>query len=102
MDAEKQKAEEGRQIKLIRDSLPGVHQAIRERAAVEGNDVYATVRRGLRGEPDCFYAFEGGRIVGTPFATTVTADLAAQIVQFGATFLFMLAPTARKDAHGPD
>jgi hypothetical protein len=37
------------------------------KAAVVGNEVFVWVRRGLRGEPNCFFAIEGSRVVGQPF-----------------------------------
>ena len=38
----------------------------------------------------CFYAVEGGHVVGTPFAQAVDPALAGLIVQFGLGFLFLL------------
>ena len=99
MDA-KQEAESNRQIKVVKDHMPRVYQAIREAAEVRGAGFYNLVRRGMWGEPNCFYAFEGGRVVGTPFEGPVSDEVAAQIVQFGAAFVMMLAPA--KDSGGAD
>lgn len=76
-------------ISAIKQHMPGVYRAIQDKAAQLGKPAYALVRRGLRGEPDCFYAFEGGRVVGTPFCHAVTAEVAQDMVQFGATFVCM-------------
>lgn len=100
MDAKEQKAEEDRQINLIKSHMPGVYQLIRERAASDGNGVYMSVRRAARGEPDCFYAIEGGRVVGTPFVRAVTPEIAQLIVQFGVTFLCMLPARPVEENHG--
>lgn len=54
-------------INEIKQHMPGVYASIQRKAAHIGDDAYKLVRRGLRGEPRCFYAMEGGRVVGTPF-----------------------------------
>ena len=68
----------------IRRHMPMVYSMISERAAAIGNQAYADVRAGLRGEPSRFYAFEGGRVVGTPFQRPdVTDAVAGSMVRFG-------------------
>ena len=96
MDA-KQQAESDRQIKLMKDHMPQVYKAVRVAASVRGSQVFTLARRGMWGEPNCFYAFEGGRVVGTPFAGPVMAEVAAQVVQFGAAFVMMLAPAEESE-----
>lgn len=54
-------------INEIKRHMPGVYASIQRKAAQIGDDAFKLVRRGLRGEPRCFYAMEGGRVVGTPF-----------------------------------
>jgi hypothetical protein len=54
-------------IQRIRRNMPVVYESIREKAVVIGNEAYRLVRSGLRGQPNCFYAFENGHVVGTPF-----------------------------------
>lgn len=54
-------------INEIKQHMPGVYASIQRKAAQIGDDAFKLVRRGLRGEPRCFYAMEGGRVVGTPF-----------------------------------
>lgn len=77
-------------INQIKANMPETYQAIQKKAAAEGNDVYALVRRGLRGEVNCFYAIERGHVMGTPFhMPDVQASLAMRIVSFGCTFLIM-------------
>ncbi|MDB5848571.1 MAG: hypothetical protein JWP29_2323 [Rhodoferax sp.] len=71
-------------IEKIKRSMPNVHRAIQAKAAKVGNEAYALVRRGLRGEANCFYAFEAGQVVGTPFSVTDVMDVVAvNMVRFG-------------------
>lgn len=88
------------QLDLIRERMPLVYGAIKERAAAIGNLAYTLVRRGLRGEPNCFYAFERGHVVGTPFRHgAITAEAAALMVNFGCAFFCMWQePPAAKEA----
>ena len=82
---------------LIKDRMPGVYQSIKDKAENIGNEVYALVRKGLRGEADCFYAFECGYVVGTPFQKTGIMDaVAATMVQWGVKHvcIFADAPVA--------
>lgn len=72
-------------LQVIKSRMPNVRQAIEDRAALIGNEAFALVRRGLRGEPGCFYAMEGGYVVGTPFggADPRMAQAAQFMVRFG-------------------
>lgn len=73
-----------RQIVEIKTHMPAVYQSIQDKADDIGKLAYSLVRRGVRGEPNCFYAFERGRVVGTPFAAqSVTDEIARYMVQFG-------------------
>ena len=72
------------QIAAIKQHMPAVYAAIKSKAEAVGNDAYALVRRGLRGEANCFYAFERGRVVGTPFTVAgVMPMVAATMVEWG-------------------
>ncbi len=71
-------------IAEIKQYMPETYKSIKERAYLVGNDTYTLVRRGLRGEPNCFYCIERGRVMGTPFAVSGVTDLIArQMVEFG-------------------
>lgn len=72
-------------LQVIKSRMPNVRQAIEDRAVLIGNEAFALVRRGLRGEPGCFYALEGGYVVGTPFgdADPRMAQVAQFLVRFG-------------------
>lgn len=89
--------------KLIKAQMPETYKAIVERSAAADLDkqAFALVTRGLRGEPNCFYAMERGHVVGTPFnIPDVTAELAATIVRFGCSFLIMWAPKGTSGQEG--
>ena len=71
-------------IQIIKTHMPETYRSIQTRAQEIGKQAYALVRRGLGGEANCFYAFENGRVVGTPFANAeVERDLAQLLVEFG-------------------
>lgn len=71
-------------IDEIKRFMPETYKCIQAKASEIGNEAFTLVRRGLRGEANCFYAFESGRVVGTPFAAGPIPDrLAALMVQFG-------------------
>ncbi len=92
-------AEEVEALKAtIKAHMPETYKAIVARSADTdlGRQAFSLVTRGLRGEPNCFYAIERGHVVGTPFdAPDVTAELAAYIVRFGCQHLVMWSPQAR-------
>lgn len=80
------------QITNIKAHMPEVYASIQAKAQTIGKAAFAFVRRGLRGEPNCFYAFEHGHVVGTPFnQTDVTAEIARYMVQFGCTHIVVWA-----------
>lgn len=87
MDTFKTQAEVERLRKVIKDHMPKTYESIKARSSESdlGRQAFALVTRGLRGEPNMFWAMEAGHVVGTPFTeTTVQADVAALMVQFGA------------------
>lgn len=78
------KAEVAALIETIKAKMPETYALIKRKAAAVGNDAYADVYAGLRGEVNRFYAFEAGHVVGTPFnCPAITADVAQFMVQFG-------------------
>lgn len=91
-------------IQEIKSHMPLTYSTIRRKAGEVGNEAYALVRRGLRGEANCFYAFERGRVVGTPFALKdVPPEVAMTMVTFGSTFVCIwgaIAPVSAGAAHG--
>jgi hypothetical protein len=78
--------EEG--LARIKGQMPETYKSIQVKAASAGKVAFALVRRGLRGEANCFWACERGHVVGTPFSDQeVTRDVAQLLVQFGGTFV---------------
>lgn len=80
------------QIVLIKGSMPETYKAIKAKAEQIGNEAFRLVRQGLAGQPCRFYAFERGRVVGTPFkGHPIEADIAQAMVQFGCGFCVVWA-----------
>ena len=72
------------QVQVIKAHMPQTYRSIQARAQSHGRSAYAQVRAAIAGQPDQFYAIEGGRVMGTPFtAEDIKADLALAMVQFG-------------------
>lgn len=83
-----------RHLAEIKTHMPETYRAIQAKADQIGFGAFALVRRGLRGEPNCFYAVECGWVKGTAFAVQgVDVELAQYMVQFGCNFLIMWAPS---------
>ena len=73
-------------VRDIKAHMPETYKAIQARAAEFGREAYALVRRGIAGQPNTFYAFERGWVVGTPFnQVDIAADVALGMVMFGCT-----------------
>ncbi|RMX06726.1 hypothetical protein D8I35_09500 [Corticibacter populi] len=51
--------------RIIKAHMPHTYAAILDQARHHGRTIWALVRRGLAGEPHCFWAREGGYTVGT-------------------------------------
>lgn len=79
-------------VNEIKRYMPETYKAIQAKAADIGNQAYELVRRGLRGEANCFYAFEGGRVVGAPFTLTdIQAEVARHMVAWGCAYVCIFA-----------
>lgn len=78
--------------------MPQTYQAIQDKAVTIGNAAYRYVRHGLAGRANCFYAVEGGHVVGQPF--DLPRDMAERvgslIAQFGCGFMILWAPEAQQ------
>lgn len=84
MDTRTAKADVTPLINEIKAHMPETYKSIQSRAVEAGNVAYEYVRRGLRGEPNCFYAFERGRVMGTPFSIPdIPREAAYWMVTFG-------------------
>ncbi len=67
-------------IATIKTQMPETYKSIKAKAETLGQATYALVRAGIKGQPNCFYAFERGHIVGTPFTLTEIARDVAQLM----------------------
>lgn len=76
-------------INLLKTRMPETYKAIGHRASSVDAKAHACVKRALRGEPNLFYAFEQGHVVGAPFnlgyvpGKQVQDQVAAMMVNFG-------------------
>ena len=87
-------------LNTIKTYMPNVYAVIQDRAQSMGNEAYALVRRGLAGQAGCFYAFEAGHVVGTPFGDTDPrmVQLAQFLVRFGCAHVCIFPMTAAEAA----
>lgn len=89
------------QIQIIKTKMPETYKAIQIKAGQVGNEAYALVKRGLRGEANCFWAMEAGHVVGTPFnMPDLNREMAAAMVQFGCLYVCTFGPVPKGAAHG--
>ena len=94
-------AEVERGVALIKAHMPETYKAIQARATEIGNDVFKGVRAGLRGEPNRFWAMEGGHVVGTPFnQRDITDELAGQMVRWGSAYVCIFGQATEGAANG--
>ena len=83
---------------LIKTKMPDLYASIQLKAKSIGNEAFTWVRRGLQGEPNCFYGFEKGHVVGTPFTLEHedALPIAQYMVQFGSTFCVIFGDRLKK------
>jgi len=87
MDTTRTASEVESKIAEIKASMPETYKSINAKAQNIGREAFALVRRGLAGQPNCFWCMERGRVMGTPFAGhPIEADVALAMVQFGCSF----------------
>lgn len=91
MDEASNQAAVEKKVAEIKAHMPETYKSIQSMAAEIGRDAYSLVRKGLRGESNCFYAIEAGRVMGTPFTLDVQRDVAQQMVRWGATHVVIWA-----------
>lgn len=90
-------AEVEARLKEIKAHMPETYKAITAKAGLIGSAAFRFVRQGVAGEPNKFYALEGGRVVGAPFNLPgLMAGLEAVICEFGCNFMIMWAPEAQQ------
>jgi hypothetical protein len=76
-------------IEHLKRHMPETYKAVQAKAKEIGKEAYAMAVRGaVKGEAGCFYAIEGGHVVGTPIGMgDVMHDLAVLMVQWGVDFV---------------
>ena len=88
-------------VQQIKSHMPNTYKTILGKAALIGNEAFSLVRRGLRGEPNCFWAMEGGLVMGTPFNLPDTQrDVAWAMVCFGCAHACIFALIERESSNG--
>ena len=98
MDTRTAKIDVAAEIQVIKQHMPDTYKSIQAKAAEIGNDAYVLVRRGLRGEPNCFWAMERGHIKGTLFNLPDTQrDVAWAMVCWGSAHACIFPLTALKE-----
>lgn len=77
-------------IERIKTRMPNVYAEIQAKAAKIGSKAFNLVKRGCAGQPNAFYAFEAGHVVGTPFSKMdIPRETAYLMVAFGVMHLTM-------------
>ena len=88
-------------VQQIKSHMPNTYKTILEKSTTIGNEAFSLVRRGLRGEPNCFWAMEAGLVMGTPFnLVEVQRDIAQYMVTFGCAHVCVFAMVPKEQQHG--
>ncbi len=90
-----------KKIADIKAYMPQTYASIKAKSE-KFKGTFALVRRGLRGEANCFYAIERGRVVGTPFNTEVQRDVAQMMVTFGIEHAVIWSEQTTGENNGTD
>ena len=77
----------------IRAHMPETYKAIQDKSKKIGNAAFLLVRRGIRGEPNCFWAMENGGVVGAPIGSRIAAKLPGVVLR-GLMSVLILAVAA--------
>lgn len=97
-----------RGLATIKNRMPNTYEYINAQAKerevfVDGkvaSEVYALVKRGLRGEANCFWAMEAGYVVGTPFDGAFGGDIHQLMIDVGSCYTCALRqPVKLLEAH---
>lgn len=78
----------------MREAMPNVARLVDEQRQQHGvGYVNGVIKRAIAGEPDLFYAFEDGHVLGTPFrADAVTGKLLELAVVLGGKHAMVMKP----------
>lgn len=76
----------------LRVEMPSVAALVDERRKLDGVEwVNDCIKRAIRGEPDYFYAFEAGHVLGTPFRSDpITEKVVRMSISYGARFAMVM------------
>ena len=77
-------------LAVIKREMPMTYAAIQEWASRIGNKAFEQVRRGLRGQYRCFYAYEAGHVVGTYWSVwsdDYASEWAVRLDRFGSPWV---------------
>lgn len=99
MDEKQIQAAVERKVAEIKAHMPNTYTSIKERAE-KHKGTFALVRLGLRGEANCFYAIEAGRVMGTPFTGEIQRDVAHAMVSFGISHAVIWAEQTTGENNG--
>ena len=70
-------------LALIKREMPITYAAVQAWAGRVGNQAFEQVRRGLRGEYRCFWAYENGHVVGEVWYPDFATECAVRHECFG-------------------
>jgi hypothetical protein len=77
----------------MREAMPKVARMLDEHRERLGSEhVQACVKAGMRGEPNAFYAIEGGHVVGTPFTAVGLMEPVGLAFALGGAAIVMRGP----------
>ena len=71
------------ELALIKREMPMTYAAVQAWAASIGNKAFEQVRRGLRGEYRCFWAYEAGYVLGEIWHPDFATESALRLERFG-------------------
>ena len=76
----------------LRTAMPTVARLVDERRQRDGVEwVNACIKRAMAGQPDNFYAFENGRVLGTPFTSDPVSEKCVRMsIAYGGKFAMVM------------
>lgn len=72
-------------LALIKAEMPQTYAAIQDWAGRIGKKAFEQVRRGLRGEYRCFWAYEAGHVLGEIWHPDFATESAVRVERLGVT-----------------
>ena len=83
----------------LRTAMPTVARLFDERRQRDGVEwVNSCIKRGMAGEPDYFYAFEAGHVLGTPMTSDpITEKCVRMSIGYGGKYAMVMRNPERAD-----